>query len=58
MSLDSLLIRGLCVGVILVALAFTQIDLRKRGTDAHASDTQTEIIASQSLDPQGSAAPR
>ena len=58
MSLDSLLIRGLCIGVILVALAFTQLDLRHRGDDPRGSDPQTEIIASQSLDPQGSAAPR
>ncbi len=58
MSLDSLLIRSLCIGVLLVALAFTQIDLRKRSTDAPSGDPTTEVIASQSLDPQGSAAPR
>ena len=51
MSLDSLLIRGLCVGVLLVALAFTQIDLRKRGTETSSSSEQTEIIASQPFDP-------
>ncbi len=58
MSLDSLLIRGLCVGVLLVALAFTQVDLRKRGSEPKDTPAKTEVIASQSLDPQGSAAPR
>ena len=58
MSLDSLLIRGLCVGVLLAALAFTQIDLRKRHVEAPAQPASTEIMASQSFDPQGSAAPR
>ena len=58
MSLDSLLIRGLCVGVLLIALAFAQLDLRKHGDEPQNHDPQTEIIASQSLDPQGSAAPR
>ena len=58
MSLDSLLIRGLCVGVLLAALAFTQIDLRKRGNETSAPNDRTEIVASQSFDPQGSAAPR
>ena len=58
MSLDSLLIRGLCVGVILIALAFTQLDLRKSGNEPRGGHDQTEVIASQSLDPQGSAAPR
>ena len=53
MSLDSFLIRGLCVGVLLVALAFTQIDLRK-GTSDRGENSQTEVIASQSLEPQGS----
>lgn len=58
MSLDSLLIRGLCVGVILMALAFTQLDLRKRGAHSSQAPEQTNVIASQSLDPQGAAAPR
>jgi hypothetical protein len=58
MSLDSLLIRGLCVGVLLAALAFTQIDLRKRGGETATTTDHTEVIASQSFDPQGSAAPR
>ena len=30
MSLDSLLIRGLCISVLLIALALTQVDLRDR----------------------------
>ncbi len=55
MSLDSLLIRGLCVGVLLVALAFTQIDLRKRGSEPSTSSDQTGIIASQSFDPAATA---
>ena len=58
MSLDSLLIRGLCLGVLLVALAFTQIDLRKRGTETSTTDEQTEIVASQSFDPTGSVVAR
>lgn len=58
MSLDSLLIRGLCVGVLLAALAFTQIDLRKRGSETSATHDPSEVVASQSFDPQGSAAPR
>ena len=58
MSLDSLLIRGLCVGVILAALAFTQLDLRNRGGEARGSDVQTEVVASQSLESQGTASAR
>ena len=58
MSLDSLLIRGLCVGVLLAALAFTQIDLRKRGAETPSQPNTTEVMASQSFDPQGGSTPR
>lgn len=58
MSLDSLLIRGLCVGVLLAALAFTQIDLRKRGSGTASTTSTSEVVASQSFDPQGSTAAR
>ena len=58
MSLDSLLIRGLCVGVLLAALAFTQIDLRKSGTESDSRSSTSEVVASQSFDPQGNPAPR
>ena len=51
MSLDSLLIRGLCVGVLLAALAFTQIDLRKGGTERPARGSNSEVVASQSFEP-------
>ena len=53
MSLDSLLIRGLCVSVLLIALALTQVDPRDRLGETTSGDTTTEIVASQSLDPQG-----
>jgi hypothetical protein len=46
------------VGVLLAALAFTQIDLRKRGNEASTTHDPSEVVASQSFDPQGSAAPR
>lgn len=58
MSLDSLMIRGLCVGVLLAALAFTQIDLRKRGDASGPSPTHSEVVASQSFEPEGSASSR
>ncbi len=53
MNLDSLLIRGLCVSVLLVALALTQVDLRKQTVKPAGSGAETEVIASQSLEPQG-----
>ena len=58
MSMDSLMIRGLCVGVLLAALAFTQIDLRKRGDERAKSSPHSEVVASQSFDPEGSASAR
>ena len=58
MSLDSLLIRGLCISVLLIALALTQVDLRDRLGEPTTGTVETEVIASQSLDPQGAAGRR
>ena len=56
MSVDSLIIRGLCVSVLLLALAFAQIDLR----DMHKPEAKTptsEVVASQEMDPAKAATP-
>ena len=56
MSVDSLIIRGLCVSVLLLALAFTQIDLREMAKSEAQTQT-TEVVASQDMDPAKAAKP-
>ena len=56
MSVDSLIIRGLCVSVLLLALAFTQIDLRKMA-ESQGKTPSTEVVASQDMDPAKAAKP-